>query len=34
MMELMITLKFVRAYIDDLLNITKETLEDHLPKLE
>ncbi len=30
MMELMATLEFVRAYIDDLLCITKRTLEDHL----
>eukprot|EP00804_Cyclotella_cryptica_P006302 CCRYP_010141-RA/>CCRYP_010141-RA protein AED:0.41 eAED:0.30 QI:0/-1/0/1/-1/0/1/0/449 len=34
MMELMATLEFVRAYIDDLLCITKGTLEDHLAKLE
>ena len=30
----MATLEFVRAYIDDLLCITKGTLEDHLAKLE
>ncbi len=30
----MATLKFVRAYIDDLPCITKRTLEDHLAKLE
>eukprot|EP00804_Cyclotella_cryptica_P025341 CCRYP_012439-RA/>CCRYP_012439-RA protein AED:0.43 eAED:0.43 QI:0/-1/0/1/-1/0/1/0/196 len=34
MMELMATLEFIRAYIDDLLCITKGTLEDHLAKLE
>eukprot|EP00804_Cyclotella_cryptica_P003900 CCRYP_015770-RA/>CCRYP_015770-RA protein AED:0.36 eAED:0.40 QI:0/0/0/1/0/0/4/0/335 len=34
MTELMATLKFVRAYISDLLCITKGTLEDHLAKLE
>ena len=34
MMELMATLEFVRAYIDDLLCITKGTLDDHLAKLE
>eukprot|EP00804_Cyclotella_cryptica_P001444 CCRYP_003683-RA/>CCRYP_003683-RA protein AED:0.46 eAED:-0.12 QI:0/-1/0/1/-1/0/1/0/330 len=34
MTELMSTLEFVRAYIDDLLCITKGTLEDHLAKLE
>ncbi len=34
MMELMATLEFVRAYIDDLLCITKGTLEDHLAKLD
>lgn len=34
MMELMVTLNFVRAYIDDLLRITKGTLEDNLAKLE
>ena len=33
MMELMAALEFVRAYIDDLLCITKESLEDHLAKL-
>eukprot|EP00956_Cyclotella_meneghiniana_P029946 scaffold74227_cov38-Cyclotella_meneghiniana.AAC.1 len=33
MSELMSTLKFVRAYIDDLLCITKESYEDHLGKL-
>ncbi len=34
MMDLMETLEYVRAYIDDLLCITRETLEDHLDKLE
>ncbi len=34
MTELMATLEFVRAYIDNLLCITKETLEDHLAKLD
>ena len=33
MSELMMTLEFVRAYIDDLLVITKASLEDHLAKL-
>ncbi len=33
-MELRAILEFVRAYIDDLLCITKGTLEDHLAKLE
>ena len=33
MSELMATLEFVRAYIDDLLCITKGSLEDHLAKL-
>ena len=33
MMELMKALKCVRAYIDDLLVITKGTLEDHLDNL-
>jgi hypothetical protein len=34
MMDLMETLEYVRAYIDDLLCITRESLEDHLDKLE
>ncbi len=34
MMDLMDALEYVRAYIDDLLCITRETLEDHLDKLE
>jgi hypothetical protein len=33
MSELMSTLEFVRAYIDDLLWITKGSCEDHLSKL-
>ena len=33
MSELMLTLEFVRAYIDDLLCITKGSFEDHLSKL-
>ena len=32
-MDLMEALEYVRAYIDDLLVITRETLEDHLEKL-
>ncbi len=34
MSELMETLKYVRAYLDDLLCISKLSLEDHLDKLE
>ncbi len=34
MMNLMETLEYVQAYIDDLLYITRGTLEDHLDKLE
>ncbi len=34
MMDLMETLEYVQAYIDDLLCITRGTLEDHLYKLE
>ena len=34
MMELMVTPEFVRAYIDDLLCITKGTLDNHLAKLD
>ncbi len=34
MMNLMETLEYVWAYIDDLLSITRGTLEDHLDKLE
>ena len=33
MMDLMETLEYVRAYIDDLLCITRGILEDHLDKL-
>jgi hypothetical protein len=33
MMDLMESLEYVRAYIDDLLIITRGTLEDHLDKL-
>jgi hypothetical protein len=33
MMDPMEALEYVRAYIDDLLVITRETLEDHLEKL-
>ncbi len=33
MMKLMEALEYVRAYIDDLLVITRGTLEDHLEKL-
>ena len=33
MSELMVALEFVRAYIDDLLCITKGSLDDHLSKL-
>jgi hypothetical protein len=34
MMGLMEALEYVQAYIDDLLCITRRTLEDHLDKLE
>ncbi len=34
MMDLIETLEYVQAYIDDLLFITRGTLEDHLDKLE
>ena len=33
MMDLMESLEYVRAYIDDLLVITRGSLEDHLEKL-
>ena len=33
MMNLMEGLEYVRAYIDDLLVITRGSLEDHLEKL-
>jgi hypothetical protein len=34
MSELMVTLEFVQTYIDDLLCITKGSLDDHLNKLK
>jgi hypothetical protein len=34
MMDLMASLEYVRAYIDDLLIITRGNLEDHLSKIE
>ena len=34
MMDLMASLEYVRAYIDDLLIITRGTLDDHLEKIE
>ncbi len=34
MLELIESLEFVRAYLDDLLCISKLSLEDHLDKLE
>jgi hypothetical protein len=34
MSELMETLEYVRAYLDDLLCISRSSLEDHLNKLE
>eukprot|EP00804_Cyclotella_cryptica_P000664 CCRYP_014687-RA/>CCRYP_014687-RA protein AED:0.34 eAED:0.34 QI:60/-1/0/1/-1/0/1/0/153 len=34
MSSLMVALEFVRAYLDDLLCITKANLEDHLDKLK
>ncbi len=34
MSELMETLEYVRAYLDDLLCISKLSLEDHLEKQE
>ena len=33
-MDLMASLEYVRAYIDDLLIITRGTLEDHISKIE
>ncbi len=33
MSDLMHHLEFVRAYIDDILCITKDTFQDHLSKL-
>ena len=32
MSEVMVALEFVRAYLDDLLCITKASLEDHVDK--
>ena len=32
MMDLMASLEYVRAYIDDLLIITRGTLDDHIEK--
>jgi hypothetical protein len=34
MLELMESLEFVRAYLDNLLCISKLSLEDHIEKLE
>ncbi len=34
MSELMETLEYVQAYLDDLLCISRSSLEDHLKKLE
>ncbi len=34
MLELMESLEFVRAYLDDLLCISKLSLENHLDKLQ
>ncbi len=34
MLELMETLEYVQAYLDDLLCISRSSLEDHLKKLE
>jgi hypothetical protein len=34
MMDLMASLEYVRAYIDDLLIITRGTLDDHIAKIE
>jgi hypothetical protein len=34
MSELMESLEYIRAYLDDLLCISKSSLEDHLEKLE
>jgi hypothetical protein len=34
LMELMESLEYVQAYIDDLLCISRNSLEDHLEKLE
>jgi hypothetical protein len=34
MLELMESLEYVQAYLDDVLCISKSSLEDHLKKLE
>ena len=34
MMKLMESLEYVRAYIDDLLCISRESFDDHLDKLD
>jgi hypothetical protein len=34
MLELMETMQYVQAYLDDLLCISRRSLEDHLKKLE
>jgi hypothetical protein len=34
MMDLMASLDYLRAYIDDLLIITRGTIEDHISKIE
>ena len=34
MMDLMASLEYIRAYIDDLLIITRGTLDDHIEKIE
>jgi hypothetical protein len=34
MLEMMESLEYVRVYLDDLLCISKLSLEDHLEKLE
>jgi hypothetical protein len=33
-MDLMASLEFVRAYMDDVLIITRRTLDEHLQKVE
>jgi hypothetical protein len=34
MLELMESLEYIQAYLDDLLCISRSSLEDHLKKLE
>ena len=34
MSELMVTLEFVQTYIDDILCITKGSMDDHISKLK